>query len=187
MELQLSWAKRKAVEFDEITRIPDLHYLTDYPKVPQGTVTRDFSRNLPLATPGWQKEHVRRSSTTGKKLEYKSPQPWQSQLPGVSENALPRGTSAQPRPATAVSSGSRRRPASSMGFSQREHSSEWQSMSGSMPRPKTPSAEAMAGVKTVVVPHAIPNLKPGLMPSSLEHWPARTTTLQPTDIFHGEV
>ena len=46
--------------------------------------------------------------------------------------------------------------------------------------------EASAGIKHVVLPHAIPNLKADLMPTRLDHWPARFSSPQSTDIFVGE-
>ena len=163
-ELSKSWAKRKSAEFDEITRIPDLRFMTDYPKIPAGTVTPDFGRNRPL-TPAWQKERVHMGRISGKKHEFSAPRPWDSRLPGAHP---PRASSAHPplgEPALAHG-----RPASSLGLA----------------RPRTPSAEAMVGVKTIVIPHAIPHLKHGSMPTGLEHWPARTSTLQSSDAFEGE-
>jgi len=128
----------------------------------------------------WQKEPIYVSSVSGKKLAYKFPKPWELNLPGGGE--APRANSVLGYGDS--SAGSRiRRPASSIGFAQREHSSDWNIAKS---RPRTPSIQALAGVKTVIVPHAIPNLNAGLMPTGLEQWPARTTRLMSTDIFQGD-
>jgi hypothetical protein len=182
-ELQQSWAKRKKAEFEELRRIPDLNFMTDYPKIPDGTVTADFSRSRPGTAPVWQKETAHVGSVNRKKLEYKFPKPWDACLPGRGEGVAPRPNSVQDVRTDHGLSPSVR-PASAMGISQGGHVSGRYDQTPA--RPRTPSAAAMVGVKTVVVPHAIPNLKAGLMPTSVDQWPARTTTLQSADIFLGE-
>ena len=178
-ELQTTWANRKSAEFEEMTRIPDLKFITEYPKVPDGTVAADFSRNR-SSSPVWQREKVYTSSLSGKKHDYSFPKPWRKSVTGSESKSL-RSSSAQ-LPAHGEGSASRR-PASSLGFTRSGPSAD---ASLSLTRPRTPSAEAMSGTKIVQIPHVIPNLRPGKMPSAVEQWPARTTTLQSTDVFQGE-
>ena len=179
-ELQTAWAKRKSAEFEEMTSIPELKFMTEYPKVPDGTVVPDFKRNSP-SSPAWQREKVYASSVSGKKHDLNFPKPWEKHLTGSESKSVQRSNSAQPQQGDRNASS--RRPASSLGFTRSGPSADASLL---LTRPRTPSAAAMAGTKMVQVPHAIPNLRPWKMPSGVEQWPARTTTLQSTDVFQGE-
>jgi len=46
VEQRMSWAKRKSAEFDEMTRIKDLNFVTEYPKIPDGTVQAGVKMRL---------------------------------------------------------------------------------------------------------------------------------------------
>ena len=160
-EMQKTHAKRKEVEFDELKRIPDLSFLSQYPQVPAAIVSPDFSRGSHLARSSSQKDMVHVSQVRKKRVDLKFPKPW-THLPGRpgSERSL-RGQSG--------SAG--QRPASSLGISGTE--------------------ERLHSSMTIAAHHAVPNLQEGRLPTAVEHWPARSThsphsaMMQSTDMFLG--